>query len=148
MVDPLSVAGLVTGVISLGLQTYQGISTYLDAVQCRDEEIASVRRKNDSLHRALSAIKVSMSRLKQQNQLSTLTLTACHESCKAEIQALERFMAGILACDSISPEWIKRVKLQVKKLNYAFDRPKIQQLETRLDQTISVLQLALQSLGM
>lgn len=40
MSDPLSVAGLVTGVISLGLQVAVEINKYLDALECREKDVA------------------------------------------------------------------------------------------------------------
>lgn len=147
MADPLSGAGLVAGVLSLGLQAYQGISTYLDAVQCRAVDLASVRRKNEALCNILKAIEDSLPRLKSRHQLSTSALTECLKSCKATMDALEKTVIGILECGTTGPQWLRKMKKQAKKLSYALDRPKLQELETRLDQTISELHLALQSIG-
>ncbi len=89
MADPFSLAGLALGVASLGLQVCGGITTYLDAVQCRKKDISSVRQHNDVLNNTLQAIETSLSRLQPNYQLSTTAILGCLESCKNELNALE-----------------------------------------------------------
>jgi hypothetical protein len=45
MADPLSIAGTVAGLVSLGLQVCGGITQYLDAIKCLAEELSSARRQ-------------------------------------------------------------------------------------------------------
>lgn len=56
MADPISVAGLVTGVISLGLQVAGGLSNYLDAVKGRSEELHSVKQQATNMKDQLLTI--------------------------------------------------------------------------------------------
>lgn len=147
MADPLSLAGLAIGVASLGLQVCGGITTYLDAVQCREQEIASVRQQNEVLNGALQAVESSLSRLEPSYQISTAAVLGCLESCKTELNALETITTNLTNTDRAEGSLTGRIKDKSKALKYPFKRQNVQQLENRLRQASSVLQLALQALG-
>lgn len=149
MADPASLVGLGVGLISLGLQTYSGITTYLDAIDCRDEELLSVRRQNDALHNAIAEINKSLPRLSARQEFSAPAAAAtCLTSCEMELKALQKLVAELAGSDTATPGRRKRMKQISKALMYAFDRPKLHRLETRLGQTVPVLQLALQTLNL
>lgn len=148
MADPLSLLGLAAGLVSLGLQTCSGITTYLGAIKCRAEDITSIRRQNDALNSVLQAIKPSLSRLPSDHQASVAAVQSCFQSCETELKALKTLVDG-LAQNNASNATVKdRIKGQAKKLSYPFNRQKLQQLESRLNQANAGLQLALQSLGL
>lgn len=147
MADPLSLAGLAIGVASLGLQVCGGITTYLDAVQCREQEIASVRQQNEVLNSALQAVESSLSRLEPSYQISTAAVLGCLDSCKTELNALETITTNLTNTDRAKGSLTGRIKDKSKALKYPFKRQNVQQLENRLRQASSVLQLALQALG-
>lgn len=147
MADPLSLAGLAIGVASLGLQVCGGITTYLDAVQCREQEIASVRQQNEVLNSALQAVESSLSRLEPSYQISTAAVLGCLESCKTELNALETITTDLSNTNRTEGSLTGRIKDKSKALKYPFKRQNVQQLENRLRQASSVLYLALQALG-
>lgn len=141
-------AGLAVGVVSLGIQITNGITKYVDALNCRDKDIASVRRQNDAFQALLNNIEASLSRFQISPEVATDAVRECLESCKKELGDLESTVADLNACDQ--PEASRRGKLksQGKKLLYPFSRPKVEQLEARLGNANATLQLALQSLGL
>lgn len=143
-------AGLLIGAVSLGLQTCSGISGYIDAVKCRGEEIVSVRQKNEALRQILAALNdLVVNSSAQHGSLKMVSeISKCVQYCEKALLALEKMAAELVGCNTSTSDWKHRVKHQAKRLSYAFDRPKLQQLEQRLDQTSSVLQLALQTLGL
>ncbi|KAK6841051.1 hypothetical protein PG987_001911 [Apiospora arundinis] len=144
MADPLSVAASAAGLVSLGLTVTGGVAKYTDALKCRTEDLASVRQRNQSLRRTIRFIEVAKSQLQLQlsHQQSAASLTAVDESikaCKIELVKLEALMHNLLAIETQEHR---------KKLTYAFDRSKVDQLALRLDHTIHALQLALDGLGL
>lgn len=148
MADPLSVAGLAAGVVSLGIQVSQGITTYIDALNCRDQDIVSVRQRNDSLRRTLSVVETSHSQLEDDHQVATAAIRECLASCNMELNLLENLVADLTTCDRFTAGLIGKAKNKGKKLLYPFSRPKLEQLEARLRNANMALQMALQSLGL
>lgn len=148
MADPLSVAGLAISVISLGIQVSGGITTYIDGLNCRDQDIASVRQQNDSLVKIVQVVETSLSQLENDHQVATATTRECLQSCTKEIEALESLVSDLTACDQFTTGRRDKIKNKGKKLLYPFSRPKLEQLETRLHNANATLQLALQTLGL
>lgn len=148
MADPLSVASLAAGVVSLGIQVSQGITAYIDALQCRDEDIASVRRRNESLRKTLRVVETSRSHLEGDHQVATAAIRAYLDSCNRELSALDNLVVHLTTCDDITTGLIDKVKNKSKRLLYPFSRPKLEQLEARLRNANMALQLALQILGL
>ena len=62
MAEAVGLAASVAGLLSLGLQITGGIATYLDALESRQDELASIKRQNDALSAALDTIKTATSR--------------------------------------------------------------------------------------
>ncbi|KAK8021800.1 hypothetical protein PG990_006938 [Apiospora arundinis] len=152
MADPLSIAASAAGLVSLGLTVTGGVAKYADALKCRTEDLASVRQRNQSLRTTIRFIDGAKSQLQSQlsHQQSPTSLTAVDDSikaCKAELAKLESLMVELSGCSSTS-SWRSKLKNTGKRLTYAFDRSKVDQLATRLDHTIQVLQLALDGLGL
>jgi hypothetical protein len=147
MADPLSVAGLAAGVVSLGIQVSQGITAYIDALQCRDDDIASVKKRNDSLRKMLRVIETPRSHLEGDHQVATTAIRECLDSCNTELIALDNFVIHLTTCDESTTGFIDKVKNKSKRLLYPFSRSKLEQLETRLRDANMALQLALQILG-
>jgi hypothetical protein len=150
MADPLSVAGLAAGVVSLGLQVCAGITQYMDALDCREQDIASARQQTVSLQKTLHLVETCLPQLQHDHRAATETVYNCIESCRNELEALVRLMADLAAsCNqSITASRRDKIKNQGRKLLYPFSRPKLEQLETRLRNANATLQLALQALGL
>ncbi|KAH6618157.1 hypothetical protein B0J18DRAFT_272944 [Chaetomium sp. MPI-SDFR-AT-0129] len=151
MADPLSVAGLVAGLLSLGLQVSGGITTYIDALDCREAELASAKRQNDTLQTLLQVVNSSLIPLQREQPTVTLAVQHCVDVCSDELKKLGELVAK-LAPESPSPSGCGRKRSKWKahgdKLFYPFSRPKLQQLEEKLRNSNASLQLALQTLGL
>lgn len=143
MADPVSLAASIAGLISLGLQVTSGISNYIDAVNCRDQELRDVRQQNDLLKQTLVIIETTSSRLEKWSPEITSVVKQSVEANKDSLNALESFVAQKLAGVDVGT-WRSRLG----KLHYAFDRPKLQQLCNRVSRTQSGLQLAIDGLGL
>jgi len=76
MSDPLSIAGLVTGVVSLGLKVAAEITKYLNALECREKDTASMRQQTGSLETILQIIEESLNKT-QEHQQVTAAVRGC-----------------------------------------------------------------------
>ncbi|KAK8140033.1 ankyrin repeat-containing protein [Apiospora sp. TS-2023a] len=144
MADPLSIAGLAAGLVSLSLQVTGGITEYLDALKCRAEELSYARVQNESLRKAIAVIQSLLAKTGPQYQSTSQNVADAIKTCESELHTLERIVAGLAGCDTGS--WRSRLHERGKKLRYAFDRTKVQQLAGRLSHANEVLSLALQIL--
>ncbi|KAK6836182.1 hypothetical protein PG987_006677 [Apiospora arundinis] len=100
MADPLSVAGLAAGVVSLGLQVASGITSYLDAIKGRQEEVASVKRELDSITSTLQRLDSICSQPQAQHPAST-RLRQSIEACRIE---LDNFGNTPACIQSLNPQ--------------------------------------------
>jgi hypothetical protein len=148
MADPLSVAGLAAGVVSLGIQVSQGITTYIDGLNCRSRDIALARQQNDCLQKTLQVVETLRSQLERDHRDATALIRQCLDSCQEELKALDSLLVDLTACDQFAVDWASEIKNKGKRLLYPFSRPKLVQLETRLRNANGALQLALQILGL
>lgn len=149
MADPLSLPGLAIGLVSLGVQVSGGISKYIDALDCREQDIASVREQNDALEKSLNVVNQLLSRVHPEYQESTALVRQCLEPCRNELKALDALVADLTGGgQQSSAGWKDRLKSQGKKLLYPFDRPKLEQVESRLRKASMTLLSALQTLNL
>lgn len=132
MADPLSVAGLAAGVVSLGLQVSGGITTYIDALNCRDQDIASVRQQNECLQKILGICKTSRSQFERSHQDAAKAVGDHLDLCEKDLQALESLVTELTAGDQPTVRRRDRLRNTGKKLLYPYNRPKLEQLETKL----------------
>ncbi|KAK8018871.1 hypothetical protein PG991_008061 [Apiospora marii] len=145
MADPLSLAASVAGLVSLGLQVTSGITKYLDAVKCRDEELSEIRRQNGLLKDTLRIIEKTAAQLDQVPPDVAAATQRIIESHHDSLNKLETLVAQLTSSDVGT--WRARLKDKAGKLHYAFDRPKLQELCCQAAQTQSALQLALEGLS-
>ena len=143
MAEALGLAASVAGLVSLGLQVTGGIATFLDALQSRQEDLASVKRQNDALTASLDIIKAASSRTQGQHSYA---ITTSIQSCETELRAVEVLLADLANCDTTT--WRQRLRSKKKKLSYVFDRPKVQLVVQRLHNANQVLQLTLTGLNL
>ena len=146
MADPLSLAASVAGLVSLGLQVTSGIAKYLDAVKCRDEELSEIRRQNGLLNDTLNIIEKTATQLHQIPPEVAAVTQRSIELHQGSLNALEGLISQLASSDVST--WKSRLKDKAGKLQYAFDRPKLQQLCRHVTKTQSSLQLALNTLDL
>lgn len=148
MADPLSITGLAAGLISLSLQVCGGITKYVEDFKSRDEDIDLLRRKNETVKLIIQTLQESTTPIQTQHPQQASAVARTLQICEGELKAIDS-LVSTLAVDLTSDLSLKvRAKNSKKKLKYPFDRTKVKELCARLDQAISSLQLALQSLDM
>lgn len=148
MADGLSIAASVAGLVSLGIQVCSGITTYLDGLKCRAEELEYARQYEKSLKASIQANENVSPQLLVHHQNSSVAVTACIQLCNDKLEALDRLVVELCDEKKSNSSLRDRAKASKKRLTYAFDRPKLSQLQTKVDQAIQSLQLALQILGL
>jgi len=146
MSDPISIAGTASGLVSLGIQVYGGLNTYLNAVKSRDEDLASARRLADSLRASLRVIDASIQTLQQRYTTPTDTVTKCLQACQTELHALETLLADIEDSNAKSTGLKGKLKDGKKKLSYPFHQPTLHKVEASVSRVNAVLQTAIQTL--
>ncbi|KAF9772752.1 hypothetical protein IL306_009509, partial [Fusarium sp. DS 682] len=134
--------------VNVGSKVTGGITDYFDALNSRDLDIASITQQNDTLRKTLQVIETSIFRLQYDHRAETAVLRECLDSSKKELQALETIVAELVACDQATSDRRNGIRNQGKRLLYPFNRPKVEQIATRLQHINSTLQLALQTLGL
>ncbi|KAK8083886.1 hypothetical protein PG996_002667 [Apiospora saccharicola] len=144
--ESVGLAASIAGLVSLGLQITGGIANYLDALESREEELASVRRQNDALAAALDTIKAATSHNSVHGQQHDSAIEKNIQCCKAELQAVEELLAALADCNTTT--WRQRLKNERRKLTYSFNRPKVQRIVQRLQNANGILQLTLCGLGL
>ncbi|KAI0856008.1 hypothetical protein F4860DRAFT_519236 [Xylaria cubensis] len=144
MADPLSIAGLATGVISLGLQVVGGLSHYLDAVKARAEDLSSANQQATNMKDFLLTIQDLLPQIKNSWPTSATSLERHMQSCNTEISTLYALVSELSQPASSSSGIRLKLAEQKQKLTYPFNRNHLSNLEERLVKVNSALQTALQ----
>ncbi|KAI0111261.1 hypothetical protein GGR51DRAFT_71546 [Nemania sp. FL0031] len=148
MADPLSIAGLAAGVISLGLQVVGGLSNYLNSVEGRTDELDSAKQEARNMKGLLLTIQDLLPQLQSSWPASATMIEQHIKCCDTELSALYVLLSD-LTQPHLSYSGI-RLKLedQKKKLIYPFNRSRVINLEDRLSKVNSALQTALEVTGL
>jgi hypothetical protein len=146
MADPLSMAASVAGLVSLGVQVYSGISTYLDALRGRDDELRSARQGAKTLGDVVYVIEQLIPRLQAKSQMHASAVSECVQSCQTELASFQDFLHELGSSPNSSGTFRESVRDHKKKLTYAFHRSNLDRLESRLGKVNGTLQTALQVL--
>ncbi|KAI0551498.1 hypothetical protein F4679DRAFT_538184 [Xylaria curta] len=144
MADPLSVAGLVFGVISFGLQVTGGLSDYLDAVRGRTEELNSAKQQALQMKDLLLTIRDLFPQVNKNWPAPAALIERHVKSCDTELSALYTLLSELSQPASSSSGIRLKISGQKKKLTYPFNRSHISCLEKRLTDANSALRTALQ----
>lgn len=132
MADPLSVAGLASAILSLGIQVSGGITTYIDVLDCRDEDISSLRQRADTLQKTPRLVQTSLLQFQGDHQDATEAVHEYLDSCNKELKSLESLLVKLTAYDQPTTDRARRIKNKGKRLPFPFSRGKLDQLETKL----------------
>lgn len=99
MADPLSVTGSAVGVVSLGLEVFKGLTSFISKYRSSDKEINDILSKIDSLRCILESLSSTLTDAdglkapplssKFESALRTI------ESCNERIRQLEKFLGKL-----------------------------------------------------
>lgn len=96
MTDPVSISAAAVGVISFGIQTCQGLTSYYAALRAHDEECANTANSIDSLSNVLQNLKGLLSHVETQINPDTRPLLQHIDStiiaCGGRLEKLERLL--------------------------------------------------------
>ncbi|ESA42301.1 hypothetical protein NCU10883 [Neurospora crassa OR74A] len=154
MADPLSIAGLVTGVVSLGIQLHNDLKIFLDIVKNRDEDIAKLTRQAATMAQALDAIDRSLQNSSQAKTgvVDSAAIIPLLDASRQELLLLQQEVASLTKTSKgQNPKAsvvVDFAKATTQKLKYPRQRAKIEKLEEGLDQANTTLQLALDAFGL
>ncbi|KAH9232736.1 hypothetical protein K456DRAFT_397288 [Colletotrichum gloeosporioides 23] len=124
--ESVGLAASVAGLLSLGLQVTEGIVKYVDAFDCRQEDLAWAKLRNDSLRTTMRAIEASLPSLRNQHQEYVEAAIQNIEACKEKLRFVESLRLELI--DSTTSTSKLRLETGKKRLMYPFRRPKLQQL--------------------
>ncbi|KAH8203374.1 hypothetical protein TruAng_002469 [Truncatella angustata] len=98
MGDAVGAVGTAAGLVSLGLQLYNGISTYLDALESRKDDLKSAQAQLTNLRRSLAVVDDVLPQLALIRGSAVDTVSSSLEQCKAELSQLDIFVQKLQAC--------------------------------------------------
>ncbi|KAK6197682.1 hypothetical protein LQW54_010691 [Pestalotiopsis sp. IQ-011] len=144
MAEAFGIAGSAVGIVSLGLQLYGGITTYFDALEGREDDLASARAQLDSLRGSLVTIQSALPPLASASATATAstgsgTVPPIVRECEKELSQLDTLLQELAGSSTSS----KKLKDRVKTLRFPFRRDNLMKLEDRLHKTNAVFQTAL-----
>ena len=143
MTDPLSVAGSVVGLISLGIQVTQSLVNFYNAYENRDSELVHMIERLDSLLDIFQCLKKTLSdRHFQADERSLI------ESIETSIKSCEEFIQELQdECQKFSKPSSQGVKAAVRvagrRVTYPFRQSTLQKLDEDIDEIRANLSSAL-----
>lgn len=146
MADPLSLAGLVTGLVSIGLQVACSVTSYLDTINTRAPNLTFIRRQVEAVEENLRLIDSLRARV-QVTQNASDNLKRSVRMCEDELKNLECILQNEGANTSttaLQPQgkWARRRQI----LTYPLREPLIRRLQDRFETVNGLLQTALQAM--
>ncbi|KAK8063198.1 hypothetical protein PG996_007850 [Apiospora saccharicola] len=147
MADPLSVAGLAAGVVSLGLQVTGSLVSYFDAIKNRDDDLALAKRYANTIQLSINHLRSSAA-YTSASQVARDNIRASVDACKVQLQALSELVDRLSTSQGGASTIRHKIRDSSNKLVYAFHRPDIKELEDRLSRANVALQGAMQVLGL
>jgi len=147
MADPISITSTAAGLVSLGIQVYDGLSKYLGAIKARAEELSSARRQADTLRSLLTAIEAALPSFRTEHAAETSPAQACLQACQTELGNLR---AALSELEDKTSQQLAGMRGKIaegkRKLTYPFHRERLERLEQRIHSVNSSLQLAIEHL--
>lgn len=150
MSDPFSIVASAAGLVGFGLKTCTAVTSYLDAIRSRSQEVERAKKESQTMHRLLTAIGISINKISSSHDSSISAVRACVETCKLDIAALETIVSESPGSPAVGQDSRVRLNMkeQGKKLMYPFHRSKLDKLQAQLARVTDSLQMALQAAGM
>lgn len=148
MMEAVGAAASVAGLVSLGIQVAQGISSYIDAIRTRKEELAAISKSVRHMHSSIDVLKNGIpSTPASMYQAASSVVNTAIQACEEELEALSALLQSLLDNPSGQLHGLESsVRQQKKTLSYPFHRPNLERLQRRLDSANGVLHIAIKAL--
>lgn len=144
MADPLSIAGSVVGILSLGLQVTQQLCEYYTKYKKQCEDLEQLLLKIERLTTCLDTVKDHVEARPKRLEEADLrkSIEATIEQCNFSLQELQSEL------DRFETETLKGVRRQIRSATrralYPFRASTLKKLEEEIDYTMSELSTILQ----
>lgn len=147
MAEVFGTVGTVAGLVSLGLQLCAGLTSYIDAVRGRKEDLAAVAKQVQDFQRSIEIIRNAMPNLTTKYQAASTGVPPAITSCEQELRALHDMLGKLEDSPAQSGSTAKMsITDQKKRLTFPFHRPNLERLQERLQRANDSLQTAMQVL--
>jgi hypothetical protein len=146
MADPLSVAGSLVGIISLGIRVTQFLVDFYEACKGQKSDVANIATKLTRLLNVLKSLHRQLTdrnfRVEKQDLLKHIegSIEACEDNIRELLTRVEKFKGS--SGDSIQAA----IRTATRQLAYPFKQSTLRKLEADIDEIVSHLTLALQVL--
>jgi hypothetical protein len=142
MADPLSVAGSVVGIISLGIQVCRGLVSYLRLIQGRQQEIASHLREVHSLASVFHVLNDALPSLARYRRGDAVVIGQCLLDCKEQLVDLQLLILKLRGPPN--PSDVKRMMKQAgRAVLYPFREGELAAIHRSLQSLNQNLSLAI-----
>ncbi|KAI0172687.1 hypothetical protein GGR52DRAFT_591192 [Hypoxylon sp. FL1284] len=147
MADSVGVAGTAVGIVSLCLQIYDGIYSYLKDFQYRDQYVKDVPIRLDRLRSLSTVVKSAIPALQNEHHAPSQEVIQCLQDCEASMQTLRTELQNFEGRTSAT-DLKGKLKETKRKIQFPFARPDLEKLASNLDRMSNWLMVALQGLGL
>ncbi|KAI2464376.1 hypothetical protein F4781DRAFT_73292 [Annulohypoxylon bovei var. microspora] len=146
MADPVSIAGTTSGIVSLCLQVYGSLSSYLNDFKDRDPYVNRITTYLDRLRDSVRIIESVIPAFQNEYSNQSQTVVLCLRDCEAELRILDTEVQKYRpACITDLKGKLKETK---KRFQFPFGRPELEKLAFHLDRINSLLSVAIQGLDL
>lgn len=142
MSDPLSVAGSAVGIISLGIQVCQGLISYLQSLQGREQDIKDSLNDVQTVISILYSLKSILPKVDKSSS-ETPAIRRCLAESEEKIRELQQFSLEIRGTQSPEHDILARIDHAGRALLYPFREGKLKSLCQALKSLLQNLSLSL-----
>ncbi|KAF7534676.1 hypothetical protein G7054_g6002 [Neopestalotiopsis clavispora] len=144
MAEAFGLAASAAGIVSLGLQVYEGLASYVEGVKEWKPELAAISKQANNLQAIIKTLQVAIPRIDAILTTNESPLLSTLKTVEEELWALKLFLGSLQDVSGQSSKIVSVLKEQKKKLVYPFHRPTLEKLQKRLESANSALQISLQ----
>ena len=132
--------------VSLEDQVYSGLKQYLEDYKARDEQVAKVLLRLESLKQSLSVINAFLPNLQTEHPTVSQVVSAHLAVCRTELQAIEDAVQRQASTSTTDARG--KMKEAKKRLKFPFDRSELDKLDSRLVKVVQALSIAIDGLNL
>ncbi|ETS81622.1 hypothetical protein PFICI_06624 [Pestalotiopsis fici W106-1] len=144
MAEAFGLAASAAGIVSLGLQVYEGVASYVEGVKDRKTELSAILKQANTLQAIVNALQVAAPRIDAILSIHESPLLPSLKTVEEELWALKLFLGSLQNTDSQPKDVLATLKEQKRKLTFPFHRPTLNKLQKKLESANNALQTSLQ----
>lgn len=148
MAEAFGLAASAAGFVSLGLQVYSGVKTYIDGVKDRKAELNQVSRLADAFHITVNTLQNRMPAINAELSNGDTPLVPALKLVEEELWALKLFLNSLKPAEGQGFSIATTLKEQKKRFTFPFHQKTLESLQKKLESATMALQASLQVVGM